>query len=132
MAKLPRLKRFVTEDYPSQDEWIGKLFDPLNQLIDTVFDALNRGLTFSENVRSVVKTLEFTQGQSVYPIKFNWGLRGTGPTALLVARVLYESAAPTASVGCNWSFDGSGISIDSFFGLTDGEKYKITVIAFTA
>lgn len=132
MANLPRLKRFVTEDFQSQKEWIGSLLDPLNQLIDTIYEALNKGLTFRENVRSVVKTLDFTQATSAYPIKFPWGLRGTGPTALMVARVVYNSTAPTTTVGCDWEFDGENISIKSFFGLTTGEKYKITLIAFTA
>jgi len=132
MAGLQRLKRFVTEDYPSQAEWIGQLLDPLNQFIDTVFGALNKGLTFRENVRSVVKVLEFVEATSAYPMKFAWDLKGGGPTALIVARVVYNSTAPTTTVGADWSFDGTSISIRDFFGLTNGESYKITVIAFTA
>jgi hypothetical protein len=131
MAKLPRIRRFVQEDYPSQNKWIGRLFDPLNQFIDTVFTALNKGLTFRENMRCVVKTLEFVEGTGVYPLKFNWDLKGTGPTGLIIARVVYNNTAPTETVGADWEFDGTSVSIKSFFGLTASEQYKITVIAFT-
>jgi hypothetical protein len=132
MADLPRIKRFLLEDFASQKEWIGPLFESLNQILDTLYSALNKGLTFRENVRSVVKTLEFTQRSNTYPLKFPWGIRGGGPTALLVVRVVYNSVAPTTTVGCDWTYDGESIVINSFFGLTTAEKYKITVIAFSA
>lgn len=131
MANLPRLRRFTLEDYPTQREWIAKLFDPLNQLVDTVFDALNKGLTFRENMRAVVKDLDFTESTGVYPILFPWDLRGAGPTGLIIARVISDTA-PTTTVGADWTFDGTSVVINSFFGLTTGEKYKIKVIAFTA
>jgi hypothetical protein len=132
MADLPRIRRFLLEDFQSQKEWIGPLFESLNQIIDTLYSALNKGLTFRENVRSAVRTLEFTQRSNTYPLKFPWGLRGSGPTALIVVRVVYGSTAPTTTVGCDWEFDGTNIVIKSFFGLTPDEKYKITVVAFNA
>ncbi len=34
MARLPSIKRFVTEDYPSEKSWIGQFFQGLNQFLE--------------------------------------------------------------------------------------------------
>lgn len=128
MAKLPRIKRLLKEDF-QEVEWIDKLLGPVNDFFDTVYDALNKGLTFTDNMPATVKTLEFKEGSSIYPIKFAWNLK-TLPTALIITRVV--GTEPSSAPSVYWSFDGQSINIDKFYGLVDGQDYKVSVIAFTA
>ena len=50
-------KRTMGQDLPS---WLDALLSPINQFFDRVTLALNRRLTFEENIQCTVKTLEFT------------------------------------------------------------------------
>lgn len=131
MAQLPEIKKLHRQDFPSQTAWIDKLLAPLNRFFDSVYTALNKGLTFRENMVAQVKELTFREDASTYPIQFSWELRSQ-PTDLLITRVVTQSGSnPTAAVWPRWSFDGSSVSIEDITGLSSGSEYKIRIIAFS-
>lgn len=130
MARLPSIKRLTTEDFKDEASWIGKLLSPLNEFMASVVTALNKGLTFSENFNAQVKELTFTQSTALYPQKFLCTLT-TKPMGVLVVRAdeANDNPAPlTTAVMASWRYVNGQIFIDSFSGLTLGQKYRICVI----
>lgn len=57
MAKIDGVPRLNVQDFPSQSDWIGQLFDPLNKIIGSMAGALRGKITFSENIYS--QTFEY-------------------------------------------------------------------------
>ena len=54
MGQIPQTKRLVTEDFDGQQEWIGKLIDPLNSFMQETVQLVNQSLTFSENFNGAI------------------------------------------------------------------------------
>ena len=130
MAQLPEIKRLHRQDFPDQTSWIDGLLAPLNRFFDSVYTALNRGLTFRDNMVAQVKELEFRETSGTYPIRFAWNLKSQ-PTDLIVTRVVTVSGSgPSGAVWANWSYNGSAVEIEDITGLTADDEYKIRVIAF--
>ena len=62
MSALPPIKRITKEDLREAPNWIDRLLIPLNQFFDSVYGALNRNLTFEENIRCQVQTFQLVAG----------------------------------------------------------------------
>lgn len=130
MARLPAIKRLTTEDFKDQTSWIGKLLAPLNDFMSSVAGALNRGLTFTDNFAAQVKELEFTVDANTYPLKFLCTL-STKPVGLWIVKAEHAANTPstlTTAVWADWSYVNGQVLINSFSGLTPGQKYRICVI----
>ena len=133
MARIPPIKRLTTEDFKDQTSWIGKLLSPLNEFMASTVQALNRGLTFSDNFAAQVKTLTFTVDANTYPMKFLC-TTGTKPMGLWVVsakEVADNPATLTTAVFADWSYVNGQIVINNISGLTSGHKYDICVIIVT-
>lgn len=135
MAKLPPISRLVTEDFADQKSWIGKLLQPVNQFMESVFAALNQGLTIKDNTTGDILTAEL---DGTLPLKLSWSGKSK-PTVVLVGDIYRSDGSTvtlTAAVGIKWSFNQSGqLQIDTVLGLpvaaSASVKYKITLICFT-
>lgn len=130
MAKLPQFKRIVREDFKDQP-WIEKLLQPLNRFMESVVSALNKQLTFKENMAAQVHEFDFTEDNITYPLKVAWGLK-TLPTDMIVTRVVVaDGSNPSAAVWPLWSYDGTSINVSKFYGLDASTRYKIRTIIFS-
>ncbi len=130
MARIPPIKRLSTEDFKDQTSWIGKLLTPLNEFMSTTVAALNRGLTFSDNLAAQVKTLTITASADAYPLKFLCTLNSR-PQGLWIVSVRDHASTPltlTTAVFADWDYANGQVIINNITGLTAGRKYDICVI----
>jgi hypothetical protein len=129
MAKISSIKRFFTEDFPSDVRpWISeKLLVPLNQFIDQSVGCLNGALTIADNLKAKRYDIVIAKSQ-VYPIKLQWALNEV-PTAVFLARfVADDNTTPSAAVSVYWLYDANQISV-TLIGLDTTKKYNLRLIA---
>lgn len=139
MAKLPNQKRFLTEDFPSQKNWIGALLQSLNQFMESVVGALDRSLTVADNMDAqLAQVTVLTNGGSPASITETATFKVTTrsrPTQLLVGKVeIVSGAAVTGAVFPTWDYVPATnvIKITGFFGLGASSKYKINLTVLTS
>jgi hypothetical protein len=134
MAGLPTIKRISREDYKDAPGWLDRFIFVLNEWMDSLYNALNRNLTFGDNIRSEIKTMQITAGATAdlntfkFTLKNNFYVQGL---ILLSAKDLAASytiitAAP--QIG-SWRYADGMVYVDSIAGLTNGHNYNITVLA---
>lgn len=87
MAKLPEQQRLLAEDFQSQRSWIDKLIYPINQFMSSVWNALNKGLTFKENISSDMK--EISIKSTDLPYTFSHNIKGR-VDSILVLKAKYD------------------------------------------
>ena len=68
--KIQKARRFNKADYPDAPDWIEPIFQVLNTKFERMVTLFQNNLTFSDNVRSEVITLDLTHGKTT-PIKLN-------------------------------------------------------------
>ena len=130
MGALPTIKRFLTEDYPTESSWIGTLLYQLNLLLNTIYTNLNNGITIQNNMLGMIKTLPIT-GLSP-TTQFNWTF-STSPIGVFVSQCLQSDGTPaviTSAVTCAWSYSAGIISINNVTGLNSAHTYNCTFIVF--
>ena len=133
MAKLPPIKRLAIEDFLSQKSWIGTMLYPINLFFTVVVAALDHGLTFTDNLSAVVKSIDTT---GVYPLYFSWTLKSK-PVGLWAVKA-YESKTThvnfTTAYSVDWEYTPDNqVKINGFPGLTATATapMTVTVIAIT-
>lgn len=134
MSKLPSFSRLTLEDFGSEKSWIGKLISPLNAFMTEIVSAFSNGLTFSENLSAVVKTVYVPAGSTSFPIYFAWTLKSK-PIGLWVVSA-YEASGThtnfTAAVSADWEYTTDGkVKINGFPSLPTSTAYNVTVVAIT-
>lgn len=130
MAKLPPIKRFLTEDFPKQADWIGNLFYPLNLLITTIYGALNNGITLKENCMTQVKTLSVTGASP--SVSFPYQYSPQIPIGIVIASVVQTNTPAvtlTVAVGCQFTVS-SGVITATVKGLDASSVYDVTFIVW--
>lgn len=132
MGMLPSIKRFLTEDFPDQASWIGTLFYPLNEFLQTVYSNLNNGLTLSQNMLAQVVTLPI-KGSSP-TTSFSWNFSKSGnPIGVTVVNALNTNGSGSGVLGavsCQWSYSAGVISILNITGLNAANSYNVTFIVW--
>jgi len=135
MAKLPNQRRVLREDLKDAPDWIDRLLTPLNSFMESIYYALNKQITFQENISALIKEVEFTTKanySSASPktdgwevLKFQHGLK-IRPFGLSVAQIYVKSGAYetiTAPVFADWSDINGVININYITGLEDSKTY---------
>lgn len=131
MSRLPPIKRLATEDFSGQRDWIGKLLSPMNQFFESVVDALNNGLSFTDNFSGVVKQISVS---GTYPLYFTWGKK-VKPVGLWIVQA-YEASGVhttfTSAIFADWEYTTDNqVKINSFVGLPTTTTYIVTVVVIT-
>jgi hypothetical protein len=130
MSKVSPFSSFRMEDFPSQRDWIDKLFLPLNIILAQMSQALNGQITFGDNIPSFIKVLS---GQNLtVPQNFKLDVKFT-PTQMIVGHAI-KDGTPICMVGA-WSLSGDTLTVSKLFEITeDGNipldpdsKYTITL-----
>src|ERR1019366_4765261 len=124
MGALPTIKRFLTEDFPKQADWIGTLLYPLNLLLTTIYSNLNNGLTLAQNSLAQINTLSVS-GSSP-STTFLWKF-SSNPVGVLV--ISATGGLISGAVTCQWSYSAGIITITTVSGLVAGNNYNVTFYA---
>lgn len=132
--KLPSIKKILREDLKGAEDWVNGLIDPLNNFMETVYQALNKNITFTENISSNVKEL-VVRTSSAYPtmerIEFLSNLR-TRAIGLQVIQA-YEKGTYTPAEGpvyAAWVEENGTIIIHNITGLEASKVYNIRLLVF--
>lgn len=136
MAVLPSVKSIRQEDIgPQAPDWIGLLLGPLNTFMESIYSALRKDITFTENIACNIR--DFTiQTKSTYStggwelITFPSGLR-TKPSGVLLLQVVDQTdpyTPMTTAVSLDWQDLSGNIQIRYISGLADSKKYLLRVL----
>ena len=127
MAKITA-QNFTTEGYAEQSSWIGKLFSPLNSFISQVTIALTNKLTVKDNLYQEIKTLEFVNETTNFPIKFSTKFNKYPEVVLLSSCIDSNGNYASVSPLMQWSFKDNYLIISSISGLTASRVYTIKLL----
>ena len=136
MARLPALKRLSKEDFPQQAEWIDQLLQPLNQFFESIHSAMDKQLSFSENLNAEVKTFELRTPSSgpFQALRVRHSLK-VRPIGVLVLGAT-DLGAPNATIGAlsvDWENAADNqISLRSVGGLANAKSYSLTLLIIGA
>lgn len=128
MAKI-NPQRFTTEEFPDQNEWIGKLFSPLNQFTGDVVRAFSNALKIEDNLFQEIKEIKWVNSATNFPLKFRTKFvappKGLMPIYLLNNTTgSYSLAAPWVV----WSYQNNEVIISDISGLTAASTYTIRLL----
>lgn len=125
------------KDAPS---WIENLLNPLNSFMDSVYRALNKSLTFTDNISSEIRVLSIQtlptystaspKTEGFVPIQFVHSVRSK-PFGLLVAQLVEQGQdyiIITEPVSVDWYEINGTVFINYITGLKDSTNYKLTVL----
>ena len=132
MASLPKVKRILREDLKDAPSWIDKLIYILNLFMDSVYSALNKNLTFGDNIRAQIKTFQITAGTTADLNIFSFQTSITNPAGVILMNIVdtqgnYTVITSATSIP-SWHYISGKLYIDSITGLTDTHVYNITVL----
>lgn len=121
--KLPTLKKITIEELgqkAAKDEpALIRAIGLLNTYLEQVYDALNKGITVTDNMDGVLLDVELDGN---YPYLIKWE-RKLPPKAVWL---VYSDIESTGGAYCNWSFTSKGqLSINSVEGFTPSSSFKI-------
>jgi len=133
MSQLPPYRRIGLEDVKGAPSWIESLIYILNNFMETVYGALNRNLSFSENFRGEFKTVNLTAGATADTNKFRFTtalkLKPTGVIPMSVTEVGGNYVVLTNPISIpSWRWESGQIIVESIAGLTNTKQYQVTVL----
>lgn len=117
------------KDAPS---WVGGIIEPFNSFAEVVYQALNRNITFTENINSFVKEITYKTTAS-YPsadqISFTNDLK-TRATGVLVMQAFERTSYQPAPgpVYVPWVEDNGLILVNAITGLAASKTYTIRLL----
>lgn len=117
--------------------WIEKLLRPLNEFMERVYQTLDRGVAFGENVASSVREIEF-RTDALYSsgefdvVSFQSGLRTRAQACVPLQAFQMSDNDPVLSgpVWFDWRENRGQVQIRWISGLNDSTRYRIRVLVF--
>lgn len=140
MAKLPNQKRILREDIQEAPNWIVRLLTPLNSFMETVYYALNKDITFTENIACQIKTVDFStpsnytsaspKTDGFVPLQFTHTLRNKPQGVMIMQLVEEENTGTviTSAVSLDWYEINGTVYISYITGLKDSTEYSIKLL----
>ena len=135
MAKLPQFKDFRKEDYKEAPEWFTRFLYLLNNFANAIYVAINKSLTFQENIRSLIKEVNFTTLATYSTGDFTaisfpnpLGVKPIGMTIQFISTADYIPIKKVEGQAVSWSEENNVITINYVSGLDDSEAYIIRVL----
>lgn len=133
--KLPFTKKILKEDLKGAPSWANNIIEPVNSFMESVYQLLNRNVTFTENFFSFVKEINYIT-PSTYPsgvgdIQFV-NLLKSKASGIIVAQA-YEKSTYIAAPGpvyAPWVEVNSNIVISTITGLEASKTYLIRLVVF--
>lgn len=138
MSKLPIIKRIQREDFPDAPAWIDKLTYPINSFFESVYNSLNKNLTFGDNIASEIKEFTFTTLASYVgtaatweAIEFQRSIKASPKGVVLLQIYKFGSATYSPIEGdvyMDWSETNGTVTIGLVRGLAASTKYTLRVL----
>ena len=119
MATLPPIKRFIADDFAgitTFPAFTQKLFYPLNLFLNSVYTALNSGLTIQQNMLGLVNqsTSIAANTSGIATTTINWPYSQTAPVMVLVGACSSGGSSALYPL-INWSYSAGVVSISMQF-----------------
>ncbi len=134
--KLASYRRIITQDYQEEDqELVEQIGSTINDSFNSVYSALNKRITLTENIAATVRELIVTLDSDGIPtslIRFTTDVLNTPVVQVLCGRArnitnptTYPSSAPFISFTQN----GNTVIINHITGLSPNQQWRIIVTA---
>lgn len=131
--RLPSQKKVLKEDMKGSETWINPMIDTVNSFMESVYQALNKNITFQENVSSFIREFTYTT-VSTYPtdqpvIQFQNQLR-TKPIGVFVLQAYDRSNYVPAPgpVYVPWVDVDGAINVSTITGLAASKSYTVRLL----
>jgi hypothetical protein len=139
MAKLPTINTLRKEDMPDAPEWMGPLITQLNSFMSSVYYALDRDITFDENIAASLKQISFTTRSdytSASPVTAGFEVKKifnplkSKPVGVHLVKIVDLTAYKviTNPVTIHWDYLDGYVNIRYVTGLADSNKYEINLL----
>lgn len=135
--KLPSFNRILREDLKEAPTWVDKIIYPVNSFFENIYHALNKGLTFEENIASQIKELSFTTSSGYNGTVAQWRVinftsllkkRAKGLIILQLSQVEAVYTPIEDDVSMDWQDVNGDIQIGLIRGLTASKSYQLRVL----
>lgn len=130
MAKLPTQNRILKEDLKGSPSWFDAVITILNTFMQNVYSALNKGLTFADNLNAFTQELIYVT-PSTYPagvamMSFQTQLK-TKALGVVVWQAYEQSSYTPAPGPCYppWVENNGVIQVGTITGLEASKTYLI-------
>lgn len=129
MAKLPLTYKLILEDFPKEvRDWGGKLLYPINSFFESVYSALNKGLTFTDNFDAQIKALTVDGN---YPLSFEYTTSARPVGLICIYCKAKDGSFPTGGIFISFDVIEKSVKINNITGLDPTKKYDIKVLTIT-
>jgi len=131
--RLPASKKVLREDVKGAPSWIIPLIDTLNGFMETIYQAMNFNITFTENISCQIKEITYIT-PSTYPVgvdavEFTSSLRIRSSGLWLLQAVEKQTYLPPAGpVYIPWTENAGMITIGTIAGLAASKTYTIRLL----
>lgn len=137
MSQLPTFKSLQSSDFDQQyQELINKLALIFNNEIQSLFAALNHGVSLADNILCVVKDVPVVvdvDGNTTNTASFSISvpnMRVRGCTVIRAVNTTNSNTYPTGAPFVNFTPGTSQVTIDHVTGLQPGDQWTLTCIAW--
>jgi hypothetical protein len=132
-VRLPTQKKILREDLKDAPPYVNGIIEPVNTFMEATYQALNKNITFQENIASFIKELTYTT-PSTYPagvenVSFQNTLR-TRPIGVQLMQIYDKSTytPPAGPVFIPWIEDDGTIIIYPLTGLAASKSYLLRLV----
>jgi hypothetical protein len=128
VAKLPVLKSFLAQDYLQAGPWISKFLYTLNLFTGSIYQALNGGLTFQDNMLAQINTLTLTGASPVTSFKWKFASLPIGVVLLNITDISQIPLPITKATTVQWSSGAGIVNVTGITGLESARTYSCTFL----
>ncbi len=139
MASLNKIYRILVEDLGADvPESVRKLLSPINTFFESTYSALNKDLTFNENIRSIYKEFvittpsTYTSSNDFQKITFKNPLK-TNLDTILISQIAEDNDNFIPVYKANsvsWKEYNKTVTIYHISGLENDKAYKVKLLCF--
>jgi hypothetical protein len=137
--KLPSYRRIFKTDYSEDYQpLVEELAVSINYGFDTLYDALNKKLTFDENIQSTISEITVTVDNNGAPLKKNTQFKLTENQKAVQGLIVidaYETKntdnPPNSGVFVSFVKNENYILLKNIKGLTPGVSYTLKILAIS-
>jgi len=134
--KLPSYKRIITQDYnPDDQELIEQLGGNINDSFNLLYSALNKRLTFGDNLSSTIRDVEIivdSNGKPINDVSFRLDVLNTPVIGCFCIRALNltnSNVYPTGSPWISFIQNENQIRVLNVTNLQPNNRYSLKIIA---
>jgi hypothetical protein len=131
--RLPTQKKILREDVKGAPSWVTPIIETLNSFMETVYQAMNRNITLTENVACNIKEITYKTPSS-YPagvdtVQFVTGLKTKAIGVLVMQAIEKSTYVPAAGpVYAPWVENNGNIVLGTITGLEADKTYTIRLL----